>query len=194
MLEQLSKPLIFVAFVSVCLRAPGAIYETDDRYDAKDYLHLSETKTAVQSIALVTDKSLLLPTRPLQYRLETLSLEDYEASIEEPLCPEERFRDQPVVYKKAGTGFLIGPDLLVTAGHVIGTQSICEKKAFIFDYALDHQGRDPRIVDEQNVVYCEKLLLVFSIRKWQKPIKEIKCTSCTITLRAMNLYNKCVLL
>lgn len=51
------------------------------------------------------------------------------------LSPKVRFADQPA----AGycTGFLIAPDILVTAGHCIETKEDLDKFIFVFDYTSD---------------------------------------------------------
>ncbi|MBL7812539.1 MAG: trypsin-like peptidase domain-containing protein [Bacteroidetes bacterium] len=52
-----------------------------------------------------------------------------------PISPEVKFLDQP----NAGfcTGFLIAPDILVTAGHCITSQEDLERTVWIFDYTSD---------------------------------------------------------
>jgi len=71
-----------------------------------------------------------------------------------PVCTDERFIGQP----RLGTcsGFLVGEDILVTAGHCI---SSCGSWKFIFDYVMaDSVTPPPAIVSEDNVYTCSEIL------------------------------------
>jgi V8-like Glu-specific endopeptidase len=47
-------------------------------------------------------------------------------------CPSENFSDQPIV--SSCSAFLIGPDLLMTAGHCIKDSNDCKENAWVLDY------------------------------------------------------------
>lgn len=57
-----------------------------------------------------------------------------------PLCKSERFHDQPAL--AFCTGFLVGEDLVATAGHCI-TGDSCSKTLFFFDFAVKAPGEVP---------------------------------------------------
>lgn len=54
------------------------------------------------------------------------------------LCHSERFSSQPSAV--ICSGFLVAPDLLVTAGHCIETQDDCNKMSWVFDYKIKKES------------------------------------------------------
>lgn len=72
------------------------------------------------------------------------------------LCPSEPFHSQPSV--AFCSGFLVGPDLMATAGHCIQNEIDCNKLAFVFGYAFRSETDDPTVVDESNIFYCKEIV------------------------------------
>lgn len=73
------------------------------------------------------------------------------------LCSDQRFSDQPT--SVICSGFLVGPNLLVTAGHCVTSQERCEEVSFIFDYALKETTKKADIlIDKKNVYKCSKVI------------------------------------
>lgn len=72
------------------------------------------------------------------------------------ICPSERFSDQLAMANCSG--FLVGPDLLVTAGHCIIPKSKggdqCEKFAWVFDYTRESEG----VMSSESVYGCKEVL------------------------------------
>ncbi|MCB9656743.1 MAG: trypsin-like peptidase domain-containing protein [Sandaracinaceae bacterium] len=106
----------------------AVVYDTDDRQDV--YAHPSVALRGVAHDAIV---ALMRPSR-LNEELDgsftlkpTLTLgESYD------LCADQRFVDQPTPAFCSGT--LIAPDIVVTAGHCVTTQSQCLNTRLVFDY------------------------------------------------------------
>lgn len=73
------------------------------------------------------------------------------------LCKNERFKEQPSAV--SCSGFLVGPDLLVTAGHCVTSQERCEEVSFVFDYKIEEKtNRANMIVGKDKVYKCKKLI------------------------------------
>ena len=73
------------------------------------------------------------------------------------LCSDERFADQPTAV--SCSGFLVGPDLLVTAGHCINKKDQCSKVSWIFDYKLNKKNKKADIlVSKSNVYKCSEVI------------------------------------
>ncbi len=72
------------------------------------------------------------------------------------LCPTERFYNQT----KAAvcSGFLVGADLVVTAGHCITSQSTCDQTRFVFGYRLEDEGDEVTTVPSEFVFSCRRLV------------------------------------
>ncbi len=72
------------------------------------------------------------------------------------LCPGEPFEDQPV------TGFcsawLVAPDTIMTNGHCIPSQQVCDTSSFVFDYAISAEGEPLTSVPTNNVYGCERIV------------------------------------
>ncbi|WP_127717507.1 serine protease [Halobacteriovorax sp. HLS] len=66
-------------------------------------------------------------------------------------CSTERFLDQPVLM--SCTGFLVGKDLLVTAGHCMVNNFDCSGFKWVFDF---QEG--VKKIPSENVYSCEKIL------------------------------------
>lgn len=105
---------------------------------------------------LLTNYGLMVPAadlpRPREWHGQTSSAEYLEAVLGENTLRSISFLEQglkasrPVALVKvgstrAGTGFLVAPDLLITNHHVLPMRDDVEKTAFLFNYQLDFQGR-----------------------------------------------------
>ncbi|MBL6988864.1 MAG: trypsin-like peptidase domain-containing protein [Bacteriovoracaceae bacterium] len=72
------------------------------------------------------------------------------------VCSWERFSEQTAVAEC--TGFLVGPDVLVTAGHCAPTKKICEDYYWVFDFKLKEDGTNPRYFLHDQIYSCKELI------------------------------------
>ena len=82
------------------------------------------------------------------------------------VCPSERFSQEPV--GSMCSGFLVGEDTLVTAGHCLkllgpagypDPKAVCKGFAWVFNYAVDKAGRNPLTGLTSNDVYrCKSVV------------------------------------
>lgn len=73
------------------------------------------------------------------------------------LCENEKFYDQPS--SSVCSGFLIGPDVLVTAGHCVKNEEDCENFAWVFDYEVKNDSKRVDIITpKKNIYSCKKLV------------------------------------
>ncbi|MCJ8275564.1 MAG: trypsin-like peptidase domain-containing protein, partial [Bdellovibrionales bacterium] len=72
------------------------------------------------------------------------------------LCADEPFYDQPI--SAFCTGFLVGPDLVVTAGHCIRNEYGCEKSRIVFNFAYYNNSDTPTIVEKDDVFECKEVI------------------------------------
>lgn len=76
-----------------------------------------------------------------------------------PLCPGERFADQPAAANCTAT--LIAPDILVTAGHCLdenGVRTAFDTFYFVFDYAVREEGVNPSIFTTNQIYRGAEIL------------------------------------
>lgn len=74
---------------------------------------------------------------------------------DENLCHTERFYDQPVPGKC--TGFLIGHDTILTAGHCIDADS-CADFAIVFDFQMINSWQARTRFDHDQIYQCRRIL------------------------------------
>ena len=60
------------------------------------------------------------------------------------------------------SGFLVGPDLLVTAGHCVNSSDSCENNAWVFDFAVNEKNAGKEMTSmrlaKKNVFYCKEIV------------------------------------
>ncbi len=109
---------------------PKAIYGTDDRHEVISYPNKNIQKLA-KSVA----------GRVSEFHLHESPIKGYQTfnmtSLGDRInaCPGEKFSDQPSLM--SCSGFLVGKDLLVTAGHCMKTSDHCQYNKWVFDYTVE---------------------------------------------------------
>jgi hypothetical protein len=71
------------------------------------------------------------------------------------LCADERFADQPA--PGFCSAFLVGRDLVATAGHCLAKRG-CEEIAFVFDFQEGGASADPTRIPADRVFFCHEVL------------------------------------
>ncbi len=125
------------------------IYGDDNREDVMNvitplYLKLSESTAAMIS------KYKIVELNSEEYSLESDTLKD------SGVCSHERFADQPVAANCSG--FLVGPKLLVTAGHCVKSESSCKNSSWVFDYKVEFSSQSEVTVKKSSVYKCTKII------------------------------------
>lgn len=95
-------------------------------------------------------------------------------------CSDEPFRNQGT--GAFCSGFLVGPDLIVTAGHCIRTQSSCSSTKFAFGFALKSRNHDYTALTTDDVYGCAELLTSkvensgadYAVVRLDRPVKGYK--------------------
>lgn len=72
------------------------------------------------------------------------------------VCAKERFSKQ--ISAANCSGFLVAPNVLVTAGHCIKSQADCASYKWVFDYKVDHADQGAVNVPKTSVVSCKKII------------------------------------
>lgn len=142
--------LTFNAFSSVS--DTKVVYGDDDRLDifeTTDRLHVDLAKSTA---AMINKSSIraLIGTGRVRISTRTLSSRG--------ICKTERFHDQGTA--AMCSGFLVGEDLLVTAGHCIKTASDCARYRWVFDYALKTRSSEKVniTVPRSSVFECKEII------------------------------------
>lgn len=104
------------------------IYGVDNRVEVEDYGN-ADIRDQAQSVAGMVARWKLSPSRTNPNELE-FPLVTYGRDF--GLCESERFFSQ--VTLPVCTGFLVAPDVLVTAGHCVESVEDCENFNWVFGY------------------------------------------------------------
>ncbi|UXR64545.1 serine protease [Bdellovibrio bacteriovorus] len=129
---------------------PMGIYGDDNRSDLYE-VQKEEVRAVAASTAALIGKEHLQNNDSNGYYHKGSTL-----GHEKKLCPEERFIDQPAL--SDCSGFLVGEDLLVTAGHCILSANSCNSFYFVFDYKMDNAHVGPKFSSYDDVYSCKKII------------------------------------
>ncbi len=155
----------FLALAALIMTAQSAlantnvIYGKDDRkdiYQTTNALHLTLAKSTA---GMIKKNMFVTSMKANSFDLQnTVSLE-----AAENVCPTEKFSQQPLA--PICSGFLIGPDTLVTAGHCYNSfdkpENVCRDFAWVFDYDMKSATYDPtKNISAANIYSCKSVLTV----------------------------------
>ncbi len=142
-----------MAMISISVFASAknvkVIYGNDNRVDVIDstnsmYVELSRSTAAMISKARVSAE------RNGEIKINGSTLES------RGICSTERFAQQPTA--ASCSGFLVGDNLLVTAGHCIKSNSDCKRNKWVFDYKMEQAGQKSISVAASSVYNCKRVV------------------------------------
>lgn len=131
----------------------SVVYGVDDRRDVWDHPNTELQTRARESIVALIRASRVDATDPSDIVIDHPTLQEDEA-----LCDDQRFLDQPAGASCSGT--LIGPDLVLTAGHCSETLRECRGYRYVFDYLYEADGVLATI-DSDDVYECRHRVVQF---------------------------------
>lgn len=129
---------------------PKVIYGDDDRLDvyaATNQLHLD---LALSTAAMIPNSSVRVDGD-----MATISGSTLE---ERGICASERFSDQ--ITAANCSGFLVAPNLLVTAGHCIRSMMDCSSSKWVFDFNIGEADADRKSIEvpASSVYSCAQIV------------------------------------
>ncbi len=129
------------------------IYGEDNRKELFDPTNDQMLLDSARSTAiLIEDKDLIKnAATPEVIGLPTKSFKQRAG-----VCDNERFASQA----SAGfcSGFLVGDDLFVTAGHCIENQEGCDAISMVFGFGYDKEDKDLSKVSAKEVYHCKSIV------------------------------------
>ena len=129
---------------------PDVIYGADDRLEVWQSPSGALKAMAASTVGLFQGYGVTI-----EGPVAKLSVQSYGSSY--GLCQDEPFRDQ-----SSGafcSGSLVAPDVIMTAGHCIRSESACKTTKFVFGFAITQQGGGtPTQVPATEVYSCAKLI------------------------------------
>lgn len=161
---------------------PKVIYGKDNRKEFYEVKNEKVKNLSLATVALFYEFSL----NPIN-NLETLfEIDEKTLKKSENLCSTENYLTQP-----AGafcSGFLIAPDLIMTAGHCIIDQWDCEGIKFVFDYKVFTEEQKQITIPKKSIYSCKDLIaqeqnaeLDYSIIKLDRAVTDRKALALRTT-------------
>jgi len=118
------------------------VYGVDDR---KDYYELNDQqKKECDSVVSLWEASDIVDNGNGGSRLQSTNFGD---SLN--LCENERFREQPI--GAFCSGFLVGPDLIVTAGHCVKNADDLTNTRFVFGYRMENENQARTAISNSDI-------------------------------------------
>jgi V8-like Glu-specific endopeptidase len=141
--------LLFSHLSSATTKGLQVIYGEDNRkdiFESKDSALVELSKSTAAMIDLKNLKS--IGNGEIEISAGTLESRG--------VCAKERFSQQ--ISAANCSGFLVAPDVLVTAGHCIKTEADCASYKWVFDYRVDHSEQAEVTVSKEAVFSCAKII------------------------------------
>lgn len=152
------------------------IYGKDNRQDIYQVKSALHKKLALSTAAMVAIPQFQKATRPGIFDLQGIQTLERAQNI----CASESFSQQPAV--ATCSGFLVGPDTLITAGHCYKAQSTpeqaCKAYAWVFDMHMTSPSSNPtKNIPVSNVYLCKQVIAAelsatadFAVIKLDRPV------------------------
>lgn len=149
--------LTTLALATNAIAEINVIYGKDNRqdiYQVSDALH---KKLAKSTAAMIPVQAFAKSSKQGFFDLKNIPTLERGQNV----CAGENFSQQPIA--ASCSGFLVGPDTLVTAGHCYKSmatpEQVCKSFAWVFGYEKASSSQDPtRDIPISNVYVCKKVV------------------------------------
>lgn len=139
---------IFAIFCFKAFAGVNVIYGEDNRLDWYESPNTMYRELALSTAAMINKNQIL--HKEDYIKISGVSLRG------RGICESERFSDQ--ITAANCSGFLVGEDLLVTAGHCIESLADCAKYSWVFDYKKEFKEHRADIVTKNEVYNCSEII------------------------------------
>ncbi len=139
---------LLISFTILASDVEKVVYGEDNRVDVYQSQSAIYKKLSKSTAAMIPSSS-----------LETLG--DYSTiksgTLEgDGICSDAKFAKQQTA--AMCSGFLVGKDLLLTAGHCIQTMSDCESNSWVFDYANTTSELNVFNINKKDIYKCTQII------------------------------------
>ncbi len=144
---------LLVLFSSTLWAHNKTIYGQDDRLPYIEASH--KMQTWADATAAMINHYLI---RDDQNDPEIKHLAGWTLNHARNICPNENFAHY--TFTAFCSGFLVTPTILITAGHCVSSQYMCDEHRWVFDYRADlmPSGDDQGIVKTKNIYRCKRVI------------------------------------
>lgn len=125
------------------------IYGEDNRKDVFESTNSVLVELSKSTAAMIPSSN-VRPERAGEFMITATTLRS------RGICAKERFSNQ--ISAANCSGFLVAPNVLVTAGHCIKSNADCSSNKWVFDYKVEHSGQGVIDVPSSAVYSCKKII------------------------------------
>ena len=134
------------------------IYGDDNQHDLASYPKDSALHGTAESVAIVITSNLIESYDENKSFISSVrTFGQSRKASGQPLCMSERFQEQTDLMGTC-SAFLIGPDIVASAGHCFPSDIACKSMSFIFGVGYDLDTTDVRIVPRDHVFHCKQII------------------------------------
>ncbi len=144
----ISLVLFHSEFAFSSKHSPSVIYGEDNRKDVFETTNKSFLQLAKSTAAMIENSKLVMNGSKFEIEGQTLESKG--------VCKKERFSQQ--ITAAICSGFLVAPNMLLTAGHCVMQEKNCRDYKWVFDFKLESADQKKVIVPSTSVVACKKIV------------------------------------
>lgn len=126
------------------------VYGDDNRKDVYESTDALYRDLASSTAAMIENSNMTQMNLAETVKIVSKTLE------QRGVCSDEKFAKQ--LTAASCSGFLVGEDLLVTAGHCVESMADCQNYSWVFDYAHLTSEVNKHEVDKNNVYKCVSII------------------------------------
>jgi V8-like Glu-specific endopeptidase len=151
---------VLSALISVpALAGVDVIYGTDDRKDIYETTSALHLKLAKSTAGMIKKSMFIKGANATSFDLKEFKSLERANNV----CTREKFSQQPLA--AMCSGFLVGPDTLITAGHCYNTfdlpENVCKDFAWVFDFNMKSANHNPtKNFSINNIYNCKQVVAI----------------------------------
>lgn len=154
--------LIGALLSAATLASTQIIYGNDDRVEIQDVQNLMIQNLGKSVAARVSNWSLDIREDKFSYSDSSLLSDMWAGAV----CADEKFASQPTVADCSG--FLVGEDLLATAGHcaldgegIVKNEETfeCQSASWVFDFKMQNGSANLKDINVKNLYNCKEVII-----------------------------------
>lgn len=176
MKKALQLAVLSSTFISAAYAGPLVIYGEDNRQEVFDASEAHQLLAKSTATMIGEDKMTRDPAKPGLVQFDQHTLKDwleggdkseseklFSPSVQKAAAEGVSFCDGTRFIEQANpamcSGFLIAPDLIVTAGHCVELENFCQNYRWVFDFKLDKDTKLAGVdVKEENIYKCKRVV------------------------------------
>jgi len=152
--------LILSTLISIpAFAGVDVIYGADDRKDVFETTSALHLKLAKSTAGMIKKSMFIKGVNATSFDLREFKSLERAGNV----CTSEKFSQQPLA--AMCSGFLVGPDTLITAGHCYNTfdlpENVCKDFAWVFDFNMKSASHNPtKNISINNIYNCKQVVAI----------------------------------